>query len=209
MPRNTRLTTFEKGQILVHHSNCISLSAIARELGRSRTVVTNFLRDQKRYNRKNAGGRPPKLTEADKRRILREGSKGDLGSAGIVKALQLSVKARRVRQVIAAAEHLRYKQIARTPAMRERHEKSRLKWAMTRMVWSNAKWSQIVWSDEKKFNLDRTGGLAYKWHDLRKEKEWFSKRQIGGSSVMVWACFAGSRISELVFWKESRMERST
>ena len=57
----------------------------------------------------------------------------------------------------------------------------------------------MVWSDEKKFILDRPDGFAYKWHDLRKQKEWFSKRHSGGTSVMVWACFAGIDKPALVF----------
>ena len=56
-----------------------------------------------------------------------------------------------------------------------------------------------MWSDEKKFNLDGRDGLVYKWHDLRKEKQWFSKRHSGGQSVIVWACFAGQLKSELAF----------
>ena len=48
----------------------------------------------------------------------------------------------------------------------------------------------------KKINLDGPDGLAYKWHDLRKEKQWFSKMHSGGQSVMVWACFASQLKSE-------------
>jgi len=89
-----------------HHANCWSVAAIARELERSRGVITAFLRDQKAYNKRNAGGRPPTLTEADKRRIIREASNGELGAAGIVKALQLTVTPRRVRQVLQSAAFL-------------------------------------------------------------------------------------------------------
>ena len=81
-------------------------------IGRSRNVVSAFLRDQARYNRKTPGGRPCKLTTADQRRINREAAKGVLSSAGIAKALQLSVNARRVRQVLHANEYLRYKRVA-------------------------------------------------------------------------------------------------
>ena len=199
MPRKPRLTTFEKGQIVAHEANCWPVSRIAEELGRSRNVVSAFLRDQAGYNRKNGGSRPSKLSEADKRRINREASKGILSSTGIVKALQLTVKPRRIRQLLQDNVHLSYKRVTRTPAMRERHEKCRVSWAMERMSWSHQKWSSVVWSDENKFNLDGPDGLAYKWHDLRKEKQWFSKRHSGGQSVMVWACFGGQLKSELAF----------
>jgi len=197
MPQRKRLTTFEKGQIVAHHANCWSVAAIARELERSRGVITAFLKNQERYNRKNGGGRPSKLSDADKRRISRAASKGDLSSSGLVRALQLPVSPRSIRRVLANDANLRYKRICRTPAMRKHHEKERLSWAMEKMVWSMDKWRQIVWSDEKKFNLDGPDGLAFAWHDLRKEKKWFSKRHSGGQSLMVWGCFAGNKISEL------------
>ncbi|CDF35304.1 unnamed protein product [Chondrus crispus] len=134
MPRKPRLSTFEKGQIVAYQSNCWPVSRIAEEIGRSRNVVNAFLRDQARYNRKNPGGGPRKLTAADQRRINREASKGVLSSAGIVKALQLNVKARRVRQVLQANKNLRYKRVARTPATRERHEEAHVSWAKGTMA---------------------------------------------------------------------------
>ncbi|GBO37500.1 Transposable element Tc3 transposase [Araneus ventricosus] len=55
------------------------------------------------------------------------------------------------------------------------------------------KWMTVLFSDEKKWNLDgREGNIKY-WHDLRKEPRCFSSRQSGGGSVMVWVafCFKG------------------
>jgi len=198
MPRGKHLSDFEKGQILALHHSCNSISDIARELERSRDVIRSFLSAPESYGTKKRAGRPKKLTDAGKRRILREVINGNLGSASIVKALQLPVKARRVRQVLQDAEHLRYKRMQRTPAMKERHEKERESWAVEKVSWSVSKWSQIVWSDEKKFNLDGPDGLAYKWHDLRREPQWFSKRHSGGESVMVWGAFAGSMKAKLM-----------
>ena len=45
----------------------------------------------------------------------------------------------------------------------------------------------VIFTDEKKFNLDGPDGFKYYWHDLRPEPEWFSKRAFGGGSLMVWA----------------------
>ena len=143
------------------------------------------------------------MTDADKRRIIREASKGLLGSSGIVEALQLPVKPGIVRQLLQETACLRYKRFARTPAMREHHEKLRVKWATERMTWNERKWNSVVRSDQKNFNLDGPNGLAYKWHDLRKQ-EWFSKKHSGGASVMVWACFTGTDKSPLVFLEEKQ-----
>ena len=49
------------------------------------------------------------------------------------------------------------------------------------MTWK-AEWKQVLFSDEKKFNLEGPDGAAYHWHNLRKEEKIFSKRQQGGQS---------------------------
>lgn len=49
----------------------------------------------------------------------------------------------------------------------------------------------MVFSDEKKFNLDGPDGSRFYWRDLRHEPRYFSKRNLGGESLMVWAVFSG------------------
>lgn len=66
------------------------------------------------------------------------------------------------------------------------------------MTW-NSQWQQVVWSDEKKFNIDGPDGFAYYWHDLRKNERIFSKRQQGGGGVMIWASFSSNFKSKLTF----------
>lgn len=62
----------------------------------------------------------------------------------------------------------------------------------------------MVWSDEKKWNLDGPDGFAYYWHDLRKEPEMFSKRAQGGGSAMIWASFGWNGKIDL-YYIESRL----
>jgi hypothetical protein len=50
-------------------------------------------------------------------------------------------------------------------------------------------WSDVVFSDEKKFNLDGPDGFQHYWHDLRGEVRFLSKRKFGGGFLMVWAAF--------------------
>lgn len=58
---------------------------------------------------------------------------------------------------------------------------------------------KIIFSDEKKFNLDGPDGYSSYWRDLRKEPRYFSKRNFGGGSVMVWAAFSSVGKLELRF----------
>lgn len=53
----------------------------------------------------------------------------------------------------------------------------------------------------KKWNLDGPDGFHSYWHDLRKEEMYFSKRQSGGGSVMIWAAFGTKGRSNVAFVK--------
>ncbi|CAK9804825.1 Transposable element Tc3 transposase [Anthophora quadrimaculata] len=58
-------------------------------------------------------------------------------------------------------------------------------------------WQKVVFSDEKKFNLDGPDGYSYYYHDLRKEERIFSRRQHGGGSVMVWGAISSKGVVDL------------
>lgn len=65
---------------------------------------------------------PSKLIESTKRRILREESRRNLRPTSVVKAIELTVEARHVHQILSSGAYLRYKRVARTPAMKKRHD---------------------------------------------------------------------------------------
>ena len=56
------------------------------------------------------------------------------------------------------------------------HMQQRLDWAKNHVTWDDEKWNKIVFSDEKKFNLDGSDGCHSHWHDLRKGKNVSSRR---------------------------------
>lgn len=85
-----------------------------------------------------------------------------------------------------------------SPPLSDAHKQARLEWARDHMTW-NKEWQKIVWSDEKKFNLDGPDGFSYYWHDLRKEELLFTTRSQGGGSVMIWASFGWNGQSDICF----------
>lgn len=58
---------------------------------------------------------------------------------------------------------------------------------------------QIIWTDEKKFNLDGCDGNKSYWHDIRKDRQFLSRRNFGGGGVMVWASFTSTGRVKLAF----------
>ncbi|CAD6184809.1 unnamed protein product [Caenorhabditis auriculariae] len=65
-------------------------------------------------------------------------------------------------------------------------------------------WPRIGLSEEKKFNLDGPDGYAHSWRDLRKDPMYFSKRNFGGGSLMVWAAFSGNGTHLLPYLRRRR-----
>ena len=70
--------------------------------------------------------------------------------------------------------------------MTKNHKTKRLEYATKNLSKGEQFWQSIVFSNEKNFNLDAPDGLAYYWHDLNKEKKFFSTRGRGGGSLMIW-----------------------
>lgn len=204
MPRGRALTEKEKGEIEALHKCGLSERAIAKALERSRPLVHAFLANPDAYNTTKRPGRPPKLTLTAKRRLFREASKGRLSSPKLKTQLELPISARRIRELLQKSPEFKYEKRMATPVLTKKHKENRLKWAREKVTWDAAKWSKVVFSDEKKFNLDGPDGLQFYWHDLRFEPQVFSRRQNGGGSVMVWGAFCAEGKSELVILEGSQ-----
>ncbi|CAF2249233.1 unnamed protein product [Rotaria magnacalcarata] len=94
-----------------------------------------------------------------------------------------------INRVIKSSNILKKMKKQHSPALTTAHKDLRFSWAKDHMTWNN-EWHKVVWSDEKKFNLDGPDGFSYYWHDLLKEEEIFSTRPLGGGSVIILASFA-------------------
>ena len=96
-------------------------------------------------------------------------------SASKVKAdLNISLSVRRIQQIITKSPFLHYVKKARVPFLTRTHELARYNWALKGALWDK-EWNNVIFSDEKRFNLDGPDGLQFYWHDIRKPKMKFSK----------------------------------
>lgn len=112
--------------------------------------------------------------------------------------LSLNTSERTIQRILKSCPHLIYKKYLKKPQLSEKHKEARMDFAK-KCIKGRLDWWKVIWSDEKKFNLDGPDGINYYWHDLRKEPEYLSKRSFGGRSVMVWGAFQGKQLLDLQF----------
>ena len=74
----------------------------------------------------------------------------------------------------------------------------RLDWAKKFFSWKT-EWDNVIFSDEKKFNLYGPDGYSHYWHDLRKEERIFSKRHSCHKSLMIWIGFSSKGKTEIAY----------
>lgn len=197
MGRKKSLNEKEKGKIEALASQNVSMAEMERQTGRSRKVISKYLQNPELYGAIKHLGRPKKLSTRVRRKIFVKASNQTTSAKQIKDELKLDVSPRTVNRVLNSSELLQYKKMQSKPPLNQAHKTAREKFAKEHIKWDE-KWFDVIWSDEKKFNLDGPDGWSYYWHDIRKEERIFARRVQGGGSVMIWGAFCGSRKLEIV-----------
>ena len=84
MPRAIQLTETEKRSILDLYKENKSHRKIARKINRSKTALTNSLKDPLRYGSRKRTGRTKKVDDRTKRLVLRTASNKSISCANII-----------------------------------------------------------------------------------------------------------------------------
>lgn len=191
MPRGTALTGAQTSVIdLLRKDDTKSIRAIARHINKSEKVVRNYLKNPTQYGTLRTTGRKPKLSERESRLVIREACIGEKSLEELRISLNLPIKKSSIRRLLHSSGYLAHRRMKTAPYMTPRNKSVRLEWCMENIKFKQEEWRGVIFSDEKKFNLDGPDGWAYYWHDLRTEPRIFTKRQMGGDSVMLWSCFS-------------------
>nr|CCA28232.1 Transposable element Tc3 transposase putative [Albugo laibachii Nc14] len=105
-------------------------------------------------------------------------------SKTIAVALDHIVKRTTVLRVLRASKFVSYIKRKTTPHLKKNHKVRRIAFAKKHL--NKVEFlERVLFTDEKKFNLDGPDGCQYYWHDIRKDPETYLKRVMGGGSVMV------------------------
>lgn len=198
MPLNVQFSKNEILQIYRLKARGMKVVDIAKGIGRSRAGIYKILSKGDNFQTKTRSGRPRKTTKRQDRDIFRLASTQNLSVRSISREVPIPVSKSTVHRRLQANKSLVYRKMRHTPNLRKRHKDARVQWARNQMNWTD-EWLSVLFSDEKKFNLDGPDGWAYYWHDLRKEPRTFLSRQQGGGSLMVWGAFSYNGTTDIVF----------
>jgi transposase len=196
MARGASLSNLERGKIIAYYDAGMSKRSIATKINRSTSVIRNFLRSPENYSERKTRGIRRKVSDTAKRRLLRAASNQITSASKLQRSLGLKVSLRRVQQILQKAPNLEYRKMKRVPWMNSRNILQRIDWATKHIAW-NSEWESVIFSDEKKFNLDGPDGLMCYWHDSRKSHLSVGRRVSGGGSVMIWGAFHSCGKSQL------------
>lgn len=173
------LSDDEQGQILAYNKLGLRVYHIHKLIKRSRTAITNFLSDPDNYGKSKSCGRPRELTPRTERLIEKRLSLGQKTVDTVKRELNLTVSRWTVWRSVQRSQILQWVRMRKVPRLTEFHVKRRLEWALHYVTFAPCDWQCVIFSDEKKFNLDGPDGNRFYWHDLRHDEEFFSRRQQG------------------------------
>lgn len=160
---------------------------------------TGSLSDRKRSGR-------PKTTSAAEDRFIITTSKRNrrLTAPDINRELNKTrsnkVSVSTVKNRLSAAG-LRGRVAVKKPLLRAIHKEKRLEWAKQHEHWTVEQWKSVLWTDESKFQIfgsNRRVFVRRRSHERVSESCLVSSVKQGGGNVLVWGCFAGTVVGDLV-----------
>ena len=198
MPKSHELTPFERGEIVGLSKGGHSVRNIVEILDIPKSTVQDVItryNDENRTDTAPRSGRPPALSERDKRqlgRIVRQNRKQAVEKIAeqFNQSLTISVSTKTVQRSLHSMGY--YGCTGRKkPLVSEVNRKKRLFWCHDKKNWQD-EWNFIVFSDESRFELFRNDANQWVW---RRTYEAYSKECLiptvqKSEGVMVWGAFA-------------------
>ena len=180
----------EKAIIREKIRNGANVHVLAEEHSLSVRTIYRIISETRRGNKKK--GRKNALTSAQRRSLIRKShEKPLLSAAELAKSLQISVTPQTIRNELKRNE-FRHEHLKPTEAIRPVNKEKRLVFARNYVTWTKDQWEQVIFTDEKKWNLIRNDGYVSAWVDNRSEYH-RDKVQRLRQSVMTWGAISAEK----------------
>lgn len=203
----------KKGCIKALHAENYGLREISRKIKRSLCVVQNYLSSPDSYGTQKRSGRKRKLDQTAQRRIVRASSNASISLNQLRAMIDNKISRSTVWRILKRTDFIQYKKRKLVTKLTAKHKEARLQFARNNV---DTNWNRvrkkinvknlkqidiyhfnIVFSDEKKWNLDGPDGSRGYYHDIRQEPLTCTKRNFGGGNVMTWAAFSAEGCLEI------------
>uniref|UniRef100_K3X7Y9 Transposase Tc1-like domain-containing protein n=1 Tax=Globisporangium ultimum (strain ATCC 200006 / CBS 805.95 / DAOM BR144) TaxID=431595 RepID=K3X7Y9_GLOUD len=135
------------------HKAGLAVRTIFQAVGRSVGVVQKTVTPPAKSKPLSRRGRVSKLCERTKRQIRRAVIHGSLSSKQVRSKFKLPCSVRTIQRALHDTPWLKYKKCPAGPNFTKCHKDCRIQWA-NQMGEKNVDWTTMVFSDEKKWNLD-------------------------------------------------------
>ncbi|GMF63002.1 unnamed protein product [Phytophthora fragariaefolia] len=121
------------------------------------------------------------LSERETRYLVRAIAKGQLSTKQLKEELKLSTSARTIQRVLAGVDWFVYTKMDNTLPLSAENKRAREAWAWEILMNKDPvrRWVTIIFSDEKKWNLDGPDGFQTYWRDQRRPSRQTKRRQAG------------------------------
>lgn len=198
------ITPIRRSRILEYKESGLSNSETAEKLGISRSTASRLyrtlLKTRNPYLVKPKTGRPCKVSDAEVRIGARMLAAGEARDAADLQRKQFphldtSTVCRHLRKHGLGAYVRR-----RKPFLSKKAKEKRREWARSFIDWTDKDWSQVIFSDESKFNLFGSDGRQWCWRRSGQEYDDIyvqKKVKHGGGSIMVWGCVTSRGVGRL------------
>lgn len=174
---------------------------IAKQLDIGKATVNRVRARASPNAPKAVGGRPTKLSVADKRRVVRmittHKAKTAVQAAQELKdTADMVVSAKTVQRTLKEAG-MRAMTRRKKPKLSPRHIKQRLDFALSHQNWTIEDWKSVIWSDETKINRLGSDGCKWVWRrpgDVIRANEIHGTVKFGGRNLMLWGCMTAEGV---------------
>jgi transposase len=196
-----RISEDTRNSILSLIDSGLSSRKVEEELEVGHATVDRVRARFRPYAPKSRGGRPAKLTAADKRRVVRMAASGKVNNAvqlthELNNTTNVKCSVRTVRRALREAG-LRAVLKKKKPRLTARHMRRRRTFALRYRRWTADDWKRVIWSDETKICLAGPGWREMVWKrpgQSLTEHEVEGTVKFGGGSLMMWGCMTAQGV---------------